>query len=67
MVIVGSGTLVRYLEQKELIDEYRIWVYSVIVGAGMRLFEQGSLDTSTWSLADGTTTSMGVAILTYRR
>lgn len=66
MVIVGSGTLVRYLEQKELIDEYRIWVHPVIVGAGMRLFEQG-LDTSTWSLADGTTTSMGVAILTYRR
>ena len=38
MVIVGSGTLVSALVRKELIDEYRIRVRPIILGAGKLLF-----------------------------
>jgi dihydrofolate reductase len=38
MVIVGSGTLVSTLVRNELIDEYRIRIRPIILGAGRSLF-----------------------------
>ncbi|MCL4315038.1 MAG: dihydrofolate reductase family protein [Candidatus Thermoplasmatota archaeon] len=38
MVIVGSGTLVSALVRNELIDEYRIRIRPIILGAGRPLF-----------------------------
>jgi dihydrofolate reductase len=38
MVIVGSGTLVSALVRGELIDEYRIRIRPIILGAGKSLF-----------------------------
>src|SRR6476469_8305165 len=38
LVVYGSPGLVAYLLKHELVDEYRILVYPVILGSGKRLF-----------------------------
>jgi dihydrofolate reductase len=66
LVVVGSRDLTRYLQRHDLVDEYRLWIHPVIVGAGSHLFDAG-LDTSSWNLVDVATTKEGVVILTYQR
>lgn len=64
ILIYGSGELVHTLMQHDLIDEYRLMVFPVVLGRGKRFFKDGS-DTSL-TLVDAKTTSSGVAILTYQ-
>jgi dihydrofolate reductase len=66
LVVVGSRDLVRYLQRHDLVDEYRLWIHPVIVGAGSHLFDAG-LDPSLWNLGDVATTQEGVVVLTYQR
>ena len=39
--IWGSGDLLQTLIAANLVDEYRMWVYPVVLGKGKRLFENG--------------------------
>jgi dihydrofolate reductase len=64
LLIYGSGALVNTLMQYELIDQYRLMVYPVILGQGKRLFREGS-DKSELRLTATNTVSMGVVILDY--
>jgi dihydrofolate reductase len=59
----GSGDLAQTLMRHDLIDVYRLWVYPVVLGAGKRLFREGL--PRALRLVDQTTTSTGVAVLTY--
>ena len=61
----GSGTLVRWLLDNELVDELNLVVFPVIVGDGTRLFPDKGLDTAL-QLVESQTTPKGVTILTYR-
>lgn len=40
--IIGSGDLIQTLRAGELIDEYNVWTYPVVLGRGKRLFEAGA-------------------------
>jgi dihydrofolate reductase len=66
LVVVGSRDLARYLQRHDLVDEYRLWLHPVIVGAGSHLFDAG-LDPSLWNFIDVATTNEGVVILMYQR
>lgn len=41
ILIEGSGELIAFLTQKNLIDEYRLMIHPIILGSGKRLFKQG--------------------------
>jgi dihydrofolate reductase len=61
----GSGVLLRWLLERDLVDELNLRITSVVVGDGQRLFpEQGPSHDMT--LVDSQTTSGGTMILTYR-
>ena len=61
----GSGMLVRSLLEHDLVDELRLLVFPVVVGAGRRLFPDAGIATGL-RLVDSRTTDSGVAILVYR-
>lgn len=61
----GSGELVRTLHEHDLVDEYRLLVFPVVVGEGRRLFPERGVATGL-SLVDSRTTGSGVAIHVYR-
>ena len=66
IVIVASFQLVRTLIEHDLVDELRLKVYPVVLGAGERLFGETS-DKKPMRLVDTRTVDGDVAFLTYER
>lgn len=64
--IAGSGDLIQTLMRHDLIDEYRLLIFPVLVGDGKRLFGSGVLPRSL-RLVDTATSSTGVMINKYQR
>jgi dihydrofolate reductase len=64
ILIFGSGNLVNTLMQHDLIDEYRLMVFPLVVGKGKRLFGDG-IDTKVLELAGTEIFGSGVVVLTY--
>ena len=64
IVATGSITLVHALLREGLVDEFRLFVYPVVLGHGRRLFPEG-VD-ARLRLVDSQTFKSGVALLTYR-
>ena len=60
----GSGNLVQTLLQHNLVDEFRLMIFPVLVGNGKRLFADGTT-AGGLRLVDGKTSSTGVFIGTY--
>ncbi|ASO20403.1 dihydrofolate reductase [Actinoalloteichus hoggarensis] len=63
--IHGSGDLVLSLLDQDLVDEYRLLICPVVLGAGRRMFVEGSPPTAL-RLVDSATTGSGVAVHVYR-
>jgi len=61
----GSGTLVRFLLDDDLVDRLNLLVFPVIVGAGRRLFPDQGIATDL-ALDESRTTPSGVTISVYR-
>jgi dihydrofolate reductase len=63
ILINGSADLINYLTKHNLIDEYRIMVYPVVVGAGRKLWQEGTA--ARFEIAKSFVSSSGVAVITY--
>jgi dihydrofolate reductase len=63
VVVHGSAQLAQALLAQDLVDELRLMVFPVVLGAGKRLF--GASDKKPLKLVDSRTVGDGVAILTY--
>jgi dihydrofolate reductase len=61
----GSGALIRWLLDKQLVDEIILLVYPVVIGQGTRLFPATGPDAAL-DLVDSRATSGGVTIQVYR-
>ena len=61
----GSGSLVRWLFDIQLVDEIILLTYPVVVGQGTRLFPESGPDMAL-DLVDARSTSGGVSIQVYR-
>jgi dihydrofolate reductase len=64
IVVYASFQLVRTLLEHDLVDELRLLIYPVALGAGERLFG-GTSDKKPMRLVDTRTVGDGVAFLTY--
>ena len=64
IVVLGSPQLARTLIEHDLVDELRLMIYPVVLGAGERLFGETS-DKKPMRLVDTQTVGDGIAILTY--
>lgn len=65
LLVYGSPDLVDELLRHELVDEYRLLIYPVVLGSGKHLFRDG-IDTHHLRLTDTRRFSSGVVLLTYR-
>jgi dihydrofolate reductase len=63
LVIHGSGKLVNSLVPANIIDEYRLLLYPIVLGKGQKLFEDGVKTNLT--LVESKTYPSGVVSLTY--
>jgi dihydrofolate reductase len=61
----GSGVLLRWLLERDLVDELNLRIYPVIVGDGLRLFPEHG-QTHGLEVIDSWSTSTGVRVETYR-
>lgn len=62
----GSGNLIQTLVKHDLVDEFRLWTFPVVVGSGRRLFEEG-VPPSSLSLKKSEATGNGAVMSIYRR
>jgi dihydrofolate reductase len=60
----GSANLIQTLLRHNLVDEYRLWVFPVVLGSGKRLFGDGALPAGL-RLVDHKTSSTGVVMGTW--
>lgn len=62
----GSGDLIQTLIEHDLVDEFHVLVFPVLVGSGKRLFGRGTIPAGL-KLIDTTRSDSGVVISTYAR
>ena len=60
----GSGNLIQTLLHHNLVDEFRLWVFPVVIGSGKRLFADGTIPAGL-NLVDSKVSTTGVVIGTY--
>jgi dihydrofolate reductase len=62
----GSPGLIQTLLRYDLIDEFRLWIFPVVIGTGKRFFGDGTLPAGL-RLVDSKVSGTGVTINTYER
>jgi dihydrofolate reductase len=62
----GSPGLVQTLLEHDLIDEFRMWIFPVVIGAGKRFFGDGAIPVGL-KLVDTKVFKTGVTVNTYER
>ncbi|WP_433253749.1 dihydrofolate reductase family protein [Streptosporangium sp. CA-135522] len=66
ILVQGSSDLIAGLQRADLIDEYRLLIFPVVLGEGKRLFAPGTVPAGL-KLTSAATTPAGVIYATYER
>lgn len=61
-----SWDLIQTLLEHDLVDEFRLMIFPVVLGTGKRIFGEGAVPAGL-ALADSATSSTGVVMATYKR
>lgn len=64
LLVNGSGELVKTLLQHDLVDEYKLMIFPVVLGTGKRLFKDGI--SASLELVAAESFKTGVVLLTYQ-
>ena len=62
----GSPGLIQTLLRHDLIDEYRLWIFPLVIGSGKRFAGDGAIPAAL-ELVESKVSKSGVTINTYRR
>jgi dihydrofolate reductase len=62
----GSATLIQTLLKHDLVDEFWLKIFPVVLGTGKRLFDQGTVPAA-FTLAESSTSPAGVIIASFKR
>ena len=65
IAVLGSGQLVQTLIEHDLVDEYFLGIFPIVLGDGKKLFRDGH-QARKLTLVDSRTSTTGGLILTYR-
>ena len=63
--VYGSGNLIKTLANENLVDQYNVWTFPVVVGKGKQLFGEGT-NAGNLKLVDVKSSGTGVIIATYQ-
>ena len=64
LLVNGSGRLIQTLLANQLVDELHTWIFPVTLGAGKKLFEEGT-QAGNWKLTGTAISTTGVIIASY--
>jgi dihydrofolate reductase len=62
----GSANLIQTLLRHNLVDEFRLWVFPLVIGSGKRLFADGTVPAGL-KLVDSSVSTSGVVMGTWER
>jgi dihydrofolate reductase len=65
ILVAGSNTLVHFLTEHGLVDEYHLMVFPIVLGSGKRIFAEAS-DVTRLTLTECQTVGDGILVLTYK-
>jgi dihydrofolate reductase len=63
LLVEGSAQLVQTLVAHDLVDEYRLMIFPIVLGAGKRMFPPSMPQTSTLAVTNSQTVGSGVVLL----
>lgn len=66
LLVEGSCQLAHTLIEHGLVDDYRLMVFPIVLGAGERLFPAAMRDSAKLALTDSKTVGDGILLLTYQ-
>jgi len=67
LLVEGSAQLVQTLVQHELVDDYRLMIFPIVLGSGKRLFPDGMPAPAKLTSTRVETSGSGVLLVTYQR
>ena len=65
ILVAGSAQLVQTLMDHDLVDEYRLMIYPVLLGSGKRLFKDG-VDTTALQIVETNQTGQVATVVLQR-